>query len=210
MTTIPEPALPLTGVRREIWDSMWAQPVAAQWSLADLAPLTRLVILQTTLEALSDRDRLAEMRQLEDRFFLNPRARESQHGTSGQSAGTKNRDVAENLVAVLRDMARVERVDEAICSTAVLLGEAVDTDPSNAALWGQFRAALADLRSVGAGDNGDAFADLLAELSAPVPNTPVDQPGNTRSASRARVSAVPPPADGPPTAGGRRGRGTPP
>lgn len=75
---IPEPSLPLTGVRLDIWNSMWSQPIATLWNLADLAALTRLVILQTTLEAFTSKDLLSEMRQLEDRFLLNPMSRVQQ------------------------------------------------------------------------------------------------------------------------------------
>lgn len=76
--TIPPPALPLTGVRREIWDTMWSHPIATLWATADIAALTRLVILQTTPAALADRGILAEIRQLEDRYLLNPYARAQQ------------------------------------------------------------------------------------------------------------------------------------
>lgn len=75
---IPEPPLPLSGVRLEIWNAMWSQPIATLWNLVDLAPLARLVILQTSLEAFKSRDLLAEMRQLEDRFLLNPYSRAQQ------------------------------------------------------------------------------------------------------------------------------------
>lgn len=78
VATIPEPSLPLTGVRRDIWDLMWSQPIATLWNLADLAALTRLVILQTTLEAFASKDLLSEMRQLEDRYLLNPMSRVQQ------------------------------------------------------------------------------------------------------------------------------------
>jgi hypothetical protein len=95
--TIPEPSLPLTGVRMDIWREMWAQPVATLWSRVDLAPLTRLVILQTTASALADRSILAEMRQLEDRFFLNPYSRAQQRivvGDGDDVAEGKSGDVA--------------------------------------------------------------------------------------------------------------------
>ncbi|MEO8694804.1 MAG: hypothetical protein ABI658_14860, partial [Acidimicrobiales bacterium] len=80
---IPEPSLPLTGVRREIWDEMWAQPIATLWNRSDLAALTRLVIIQTTLAAYDDKGLLAEMRQLEDRFLLNPYSRAQQRVVIG-------------------------------------------------------------------------------------------------------------------------------
>jgi hypothetical protein len=86
---IPEPSLPLTGVRLQIWEEMWAQPIATLWSRADLAPLTRLVILQTTLEAMTDKGLLAEMRQLEDRFLLNPYARAQQRVVIADEPGAE-------------------------------------------------------------------------------------------------------------------------
>jgi hypothetical protein len=67
VATIPDPPLPLVGVRLQIWTEMWSQPIATLWSRADVAPLCRLVILQTTMEALHNQGLLAEMRQLEDR-----------------------------------------------------------------------------------------------------------------------------------------------
>lgn len=115
---------------------------------------------------------------------------------------------AKQLADDLRSMGRVESIDESSVMTAVLLGEAVDADPTNAALWGQFRSALTDLRSVGAGDDGDSFAQLIAELSAPVPNPEVAQPANSRTASRKSVTGARANADAASSTGGRRRRGT--
>lgn len=75
---VPAPPLPLDGVRLEIWDQMWAQPIATLWSVVDLTALCRLVILQTTLAAYSKAELLREMRCLEDRFLLNPYSRAQQ------------------------------------------------------------------------------------------------------------------------------------
>lgn len=75
---VPDPPLPLTGVRLEIWTQMWDQPIATLWNRVDLAALCRLVILQTTIEAYAKADLLREMRQLEDRFLLNPYSRAQQ------------------------------------------------------------------------------------------------------------------------------------
>jgi len=83
VAAIPEPVMPITGVRLDIWNSMWSQPIATLWNLVDLAPLTRLVILQTTLDAFGSKDLLAEMRQLEDRFLLNPYSRAQQRVVIG-------------------------------------------------------------------------------------------------------------------------------
>lgn len=68
----------MTGIRRQVWDEMWSNPIATLWDPIDVVPLTRLVFLQTSPEALLDKGLLAEMRQLEDRFLLNPYARAQQ------------------------------------------------------------------------------------------------------------------------------------
>jgi hypothetical protein len=83
---IPEPALPMSGLRRQVWDAMWASPIATLWSPIDVLPLTRLVFLQTSPDALLDKGLLAEMRQLEDRFLLNPYARAQQRVQIGSEA----------------------------------------------------------------------------------------------------------------------------
>lgn len=93
VASIPEPALPMTGVRLDIWNSMWSQPIATLWNVADVAAITRLVYLQTTLATFKSKDLLSETRQLEDRFLLNPLARVQQRvviegvdeGTAGGS-----------------------------------------------------------------------------------------------------------------------------
>lgn len=75
---VPDPMLPFTGTRRELWDRMWAQPVAVLWDVVDVAALTRMVLLQTSTEVIRDSRMLIELRQLEDRFLLNPYARAQQ------------------------------------------------------------------------------------------------------------------------------------
>jgi hypothetical protein len=70
--------IPLSGPAKYVWNDMWAHPVATLWQRADVAPLTRLVLLQTSSTALLNKDLLAEMRHLEDRFLLNPYARAQQ------------------------------------------------------------------------------------------------------------------------------------
>lgn len=95
VAVIPEPSMPLSGVRLDIWNEMWSQPIATLWNRVDLAPLTRLVILQTTLEALGNKDLLAEMRHLEDRFLLNPYARAQQKVVvGGETEEQEGGDVA--------------------------------------------------------------------------------------------------------------------
>ena len=76
---IPEPFLPFQGARKRVWEDLWQQPVATLWDRSDLASLTRMVVLQTTTEVYTDSRLLAELKQLEDRFLLNPTAR-ARHG----------------------------------------------------------------------------------------------------------------------------------
>jgi hypothetical protein len=75
--------IPLNGPAKYLWEAMWGHPVATLWTLADVAPLTRLVMLQTSSTALLNKDLLAEMRHLEDRFLLNPYARAQQRVVIG-------------------------------------------------------------------------------------------------------------------------------
>lgn len=92
---VPDPPLPLTDTRLEIWNQMWAQPIATLWNLADLAALCRLVIMQTTVASYSKADVLREMRQLEDRFLLNPYSRAQQRVViDGDGEEPKNGNVA--------------------------------------------------------------------------------------------------------------------
>ena len=81
---VPSPALPFEGVRQKIWRQMWRQPIAVLWDKADIAVLTRMVVLQTTPDVYSSPRLLAELRQLEDRFLLNPYARAQQRVVIGE------------------------------------------------------------------------------------------------------------------------------
>lgn len=78
---VPDPAVEFTGVRADLWAAMWDRPVAMLWDAADVGPLTRMVVLQTTPEVYRSDRLLAEVRQLEDRFFLNPYSRVQQRIT---------------------------------------------------------------------------------------------------------------------------------
>ena len=111
-----------------------------------------------------------------------------------------SRLLAQTLAETLRDLGRIELIDEALVDVAALLGESVDADPTNASLWGQFRAALAELRGVGAGGDDDEFAKFLAGLSTDVrdpaqPESPdkgsADRPGRGRTRSAADAASVP-------------------
>lgn len=69
----PRPAVDLDEAASALWRRLWRTPEATRWTEADVPAVTRLVALQTT-SGLSAAQ-LAEVRQLEDRFGLNPAAR---------------------------------------------------------------------------------------------------------------------------------------
>jgi hypothetical protein len=56
----------------------------------------------------------------------------------------------------------IPATDLPIVQTALSLAEAVDAAPDHASLWLQYRAAIADVRTLT--DNGNAIDNLLAEL----------------------------------------------
>jgi hypothetical protein len=60
---------------REYWATIWASPVATRWLDFDVPALVRLARLQERAVWCDDTKFLAEIRQLEDRFGLNPRGR---------------------------------------------------------------------------------------------------------------------------------------
>lgn len=63
---------------RALWAKWWASPMATMWSTDDAPSLTRLLIMITRAgETGGSSAELGEIRQLEDRFGLNPRARRS-------------------------------------------------------------------------------------------------------------------------------------
>ena len=78
----------------------------------------------------------------------------------------RNRKAVDQLVKALRDLGRLEDVDAPLVTAARSLADIVDgPDEPDAALWRQYRQAVADLREVGADDgSSDAIGDLLAEL----------------------------------------------
>lgn len=83
----------------------------------------------------------------------------------------RNRGAVEEMVDALRTTGRLEAVDAARVTAAQALADAVDTEPTNASLWREYRAALETLRQ--ANDGGtDEFAALLDSLSAEVGDAP--------------------------------------
>lgn len=91
----PAALLTLNQTQLMLWDSMWQHPVATLWTSADVAPLCRLVILQASKRAHFDDALLREMRQLEDRFLLNPYSRAQQKVIIERSDAPGSSSVAE-------------------------------------------------------------------------------------------------------------------
>lgn len=104
-----------------------------------------------------------------------------------------NRLAADELVAHVRSLDKISAGDEAHATAAAMLGEAVDADPTNAALWGQYRQALDAVKGLGAGGDDDTFARLLAELgSAEVRHTAEpESPDEGRPDRKGRPGARP-------------------
>lgn len=61
---------------RRWWVTIWASPMATMWSASDELSLMRLAVLQQRM-ILGDTKAATEVRQLEDRYGLNPKARNS-------------------------------------------------------------------------------------------------------------------------------------
>jgi hypothetical protein len=84
---------------------------------------------------------------------------------------TTNRGQLEQTLKELRRLGRVEKIDAAAVQALRSMAGALDADPSNAALWRQYREALREL----AADDGDSTADdalagLFAEVGDPPPS----------------------------------------
>lgn len=72
-------------------------------------------------------------------------------------------------LAALRRMGRLEAIDSARLQMLRTMAGALDVNPQNAALWKQYREALKDLI---ADDSADSLGDELADLFAPVRDSP--------------------------------------
>ena len=77
----------------------------------------------------------------------------------------RNRSAVELMLEALRDSGKLENVDAARATAAQALADAVDSDPSNASLWREYRASLEMLRLLSDG-SVDEFAKLLESLSS--------------------------------------------
>lgn len=96
-----------------------------------------------------------------------------------------NRRAVEATVRDLDAAGRLGQEHQAIIQLARSLASAVDASPDNAALFREYRGALTDLLAL-ATERGDAFAELVDRLRAPVgdaANGPADDrpaPGSYR------------------------------
>ena len=117
-----------------------------------------------------------------------------------------NREAAESTVGRVRELGRLEVVDEAVVTAFVMLAEAVDADPTNAALWGQYRAAEVALRGLGVSGDDDAFARFIAGLAG-VGDSPVSEPADARRVRRKDGGGVAAAVHAVAGTRGRRGRG---
>jgi len=82
---------------------------------------------------------------------------------------TTNRGQLEQTLKELRRLGRIEKIDAAAVQALRSMAAALDADPSNAALWRQYREALRELTA----DDDDGPADAaLAELFAEVGDAP--------------------------------------
>jgi hypothetical protein len=82
---------------------------------------------------------------------------------------TTNRGQLEQTLKELRRLERIGKADAAAVQALRSMAGALDEDPSNAALWRQYREALKELRA----DDGNGSADAaLAELFAEARDAP--------------------------------------
>jgi phage tail protein X len=88
-------------------------------------------------------------------------------------APSTNSSAFEVTLKALAGAGRVEPVDEALVQACRSMAEQLDVDPSNAALWRQYRETVAELTEADV-DVDDGLADALAALrsATPVGNPP--------------------------------------
>lgn len=79
----------------------------------------------------------------------------------------RNRLAIEKSIAALKVARKLGPADAAKIAAAQSLADAIDSDPTNASLWREYRAAELSLRETN-DNNQDEFAQLLAALSAEV------------------------------------------
>ncbi len=91
-------------------------------------------------------------------------------GSAKKTQYGRNRSAIDLTITALERLGRLEDTDAAKVATARALADAVDSDPTNASLWREYRAAEQSLRE-SHDTTADEFAQLLAALSAEVGDT---------------------------------------
>ena len=79
-----------------------------------------------------------------------------------------NRDAVDRTIETLEGLGRVESVDGAVLALCRTAASALDEHPERAALVKEYRECLMLLAQLGADDDRDAFAELLADLSSEI------------------------------------------
>jgi len=77
-----------------------------------------------------------------------------------------NRAAVEVMIQALRDAGKLELVDSARVTAVQSLADVVDSDPSNASIWREYRAALELVRISADGSSIDEFEKLIDALGA--------------------------------------------
>lgn len=112
------------------------------------------------------RDQAAVMASLAKRWQLDVEPEQT-------PADVVNYTAAVAVVESLTALGRIEDVDRAAVQAFLALARAVDTDPSSAALWAQYRASEETLRGLGVNATPDPFERWM---SGAVRDTAVDEP----------------------------------
>ena len=74
-----------------------------------------------------------------------------------------NRQAAEQTLAILRDLGRIEEIDAARVQTVRSIATALDSDDTNAQLWRTYREAIEDMMRAD-DDANDDLAKAIAEI----------------------------------------------
>lgn len=90
---------------------------------------------------------------------------------SGKPRTVANANVADNngaaaqvMVTAMRDAGLLEPIDEALVRAVLSLAAVVDANPTDSRLWGQYQAAVRELRGTGPEVDDDEVAQLVEAL----------------------------------------------
>lgn len=115
-----------------------------------------------------------------------------------------NSEAVAATIDALRAEGKLGEADEAFVALALGLAAAVDADPENAALWREYRAALATLTTVGTGAGDDDTQSFLVAVSSAVRHSAIAGEGELRAGGGGGRRAARPAPDAVATTGGRR------